>query len=141
MKLINAKNFIPIVCINFTLIVCGKLIAEKLMGFTDRFYTENIFTILAFSVLITFVLSLHFYLQKYPFIPVFIGQYLVTLGIVFLVILVAGHFTDAAPTAYRDMFISVTIPFFFGAAVYYISFFRQIKKANKILEELGEEDE
>lgn len=139
MKLINRKNFISIVCISFTLIVCGKLLLEKAYGFTDRFYTENIFTCLAFSVIITLVLSLHFYLQKYPFIPVFIGQYLVTLGIVFLTIWIAGRFIDEAPTAYRDMFISVTIPFVFGAAVYYISFFRQIRKANKMLEELHDD--
>ena len=43
MKLINRHNFIPIVCITFTLIVCGKLLYEKSIGFTDRYYTENIF--------------------------------------------------------------------------------------------------
>ena len=36
MKLINKKNFISIVCISFTLIVCGKLLIEKIAGFTDR---------------------------------------------------------------------------------------------------------
>ena len=141
MKLINRKNFISIVCISFTLIVCGKLLLEKAMNFEDKFYTENIFMCLGFSVLITLILSLHFYLQKYPFIPVFIGQYIVTLAIVFLGIWIAGFFTDEAPTAYRDMFFSITIPFFSGATVYYISFFRQIRKANKMLEELYEEDE
>jgi ABC-type Mn2+/Zn2+ transport system permease subunit len=139
MKLITRKNFISIVCISFTLIVCGKLLLEKAYGFTDKYYTENIFMCFGFSVLITLILSLHFYLQKYPFIPVFIGQYLVTLIVVFLGIWIAGHFTENAPTAYRDMFISVTIPFFFGAAVYYISFFRQIRKANRMLEGLDDE--
>ena len=142
MKLINRKNFISIVCIGFTLLVCGKLLLEKAMGFTDQYYTENIFLCLGFSVLITFILSLHFYLQKYPFIPVFIGQYVVTIGIVFLCIWIAGFFTDEAPTAYRDMFISITVPFLVGAGVYYLVFFRQIRKANKLLEELNfEEDE
>ena len=84
MKLINKSNFISIVCTSFTLIVCGKLLLEKLSGFTDKYYTENIFTCLAFSIVITLILSLHYYLQKFPFIPVFIGQYVVTIGIVFL---------------------------------------------------------
>ena len=137
MKLINRKNFISIVCISFTLIVCGKLLLEKMTGFTDRFYTENIFTCLAFSIIITFILSLHFYLQRFPFIPVFIGQYAVTIGIVCLAIFVGQHFTDFAPSAYRDMIVSVTIPFLIGAVVYYISFFAEIKKANKMLEEMN----
>lgn len=138
MKLINRKNFFSIVCISFTLIVCGKLLLEKMTGFTDEFYTENIFTCLAFSVIITFILSLHFYIQRFPFIPVFIGQYAVTIGIVCLAIFIGQKFTDFAPTAYRDMIISVTIPFFIGAVVYYISFFAEIKKANRLLEQMNQ---
>ena len=136
MKLINKKNFISIVCIFFTLITCGKLLAEKLSNFTDKYYTDNIFTILAFSVLITLILSVHYYLQKFPFLLVFAGQYIVTVGIVFLCIWIHGLLSVNAPTAYLDMFWSITIPFFAGAIVYYICFFYQIKKANKILEQL-----
>ena len=131
MKLINKNNFISIVCISFTLIVCGKLLLEKSTGFVDRYYTENIFTCLGISVLATFVLSLHYYLQRLPFIPVMIGQYIALIGFVFLCIWVMGHFTYQAPSAYRDMFISVTIPYLIGAVVYYVSYFWQIKKANE----------
>ena len=136
MKLINKHNFISIVCISFTLIVCGKLLLEKSTGFVDRYYTENIFTCLGISVLATFVLSLHYYLQRFPFIPVVIGQYLALIGFVFLCIWIMGHFTEYAPSAYKDMFISITIPYVAGAIVYYISFFRQIKKANEVFSSL-----
>ena len=136
MKLINRHNFIPIVCITFTLIVTGKLLYEKSIGFTDRYYTENIFTCLAISILATFVISLHYYLQRFPFIPVVIGQYLVLIGVVFLGIWILGHFTENAPSAYWDMFVSVTIPYVVGAVVYYISFFRQIKRANDVFKDL-----
>lgn len=136
MKLINKRNFVSIVCIFFTLITCGKLLLEKAYGFTDKYYTDNIFTILAFSVLITLILSLHFYLQRFPFLLVLIAQYALTVGIVFLAIFIHGQFSENAPTAYWDMFVSITIPFFVGALVYYICFFAQIKKANRILEKL-----
>ena len=140
MKLINKRNFISIVCIFFTLITCGKLLYERALNFTDRYYTDNIFTILGFSVLITLILSLHFYLQKYPFWLVIIVQYALTVGIVFLAIFIHGRFSTNAPTAYRDMFVSITIPFLIGALVYYICFFVQIKRANKVLEKLNSED-
>ena len=123
MKLITRKNFISIVCISFTLIVCGKLLLEAAMDFTDIYYTQNIFLCLGFSVLITVILSIHYYLRQFPFIPVFLGQYVVTVGIVFLGIWIAGFFTDEAPTAYKDMFISITIPFFAGALIYYLTLF------------------
>lgn len=139
MKLITRKNFIPIVCICFTFLVLGKLIWEKIIGFTDPYYTENIFMTLGFAIVIPLVLAIHYYLQKYPFLPVFIGQYLFTVTLVMVVIWILGHFVTLAPTAYRDMFISVTIPFIVLAAIYYISFFRQIKKANKLIEKLNEE--
>ena len=140
MKLINKRNFISIVCIFFTLITCGKLLYERALNFTDRYYTDNIFTILGFSVLITLILSLHFYLQKFPFWLVLIAQYALTVGIVFLAIFIHGRFSTNAPTAYWDMFVSITIPFFIGALVYYICFFVQIKRANKVLEKLNSED-
>ena len=61
-----------------------------------------------------------------------IGQYVLVMGIVFLGIWIGGHFSENAPSAYRDMFVSVTIPYVIGAIVYYISFFLQIKKANQV---------
>ena len=140
MKIINKRNFVSIVCIFFTLITCGKLLYERALNFTDRYYTDNIFTILGFSVLITLILSLHFYLQKFPFWLVIIAQYALTVGIVFLAIFIHGRFSTNAPTAYWDMFVSITIPFFIGALVYYICFFVQIKRANKVLEKLNSED-
>jgi len=140
MKLINKRNFVSIVCIFFTLITCGKLLYERALNFTDRYYTDNIFTILGFSVLITLILSLHFYLQKFPFWLVIIAQYALTVGIVFLAIFIHGRFSTNAPTAYWDMFVSITIPFFIGALVYYICFFVQIKRANKVLEKLNGEE-
>ena len=137
MKIINRNNFISIVCVSFTLIVCGKLLLEKSMGFVDKNYTENIFMCLGISVLVTAILSLHYYLQNLPFIPVVIGQYILVIGIIFAGIWIGGHFSENAPTAYWDMFISVTIPYVIGAVVYYISFFLQIKKANETIAQLG----
>ena len=65
---------------------------------------------------------------------------ILSIGIVFLGIKIMGIFSDMAPTAYKDMFISVTVPFFGAAIVYYIIFFSQIRKANKLLEKLEEKE-
>ena len=138
MKLINKKNFISIVCISFTLIVCGKLLIEKIAGFTDVHYTGNIFTCLAFSVIITAVLALHFYIQRFPFIPVLIGQYAGVIGATVAFVKVTDIIAGTATNAMWQMLLSVTIPFFASAFVYYIIFFKQIKKANNIIAELNQ---
>ena len=140
MKLINRKNFISIVCISFTLVVCGKLILEGLMGFTDKNYTMNIFAILGFSIIITAVLALHFYLQKFPLIPVLIGQYLGVVGLTIAFVKITDFIADTATNAMIEMIASVTIPFVISAIVYYIAFFRQVNKANDILSEITSED-
>lgn len=137
MKLINKKNFISIVCISFTLLVCGKLLIEKAMGFTDRHYTENIFTCLGFSIIITAVLALHFYLQRFPLIPVLIAQYAIVIGTTVGFVKLADIIADTDTNAMWQMILSVTIPFIISAAVYYITFFRQIKKANDIIAEIN----
>ena len=139
MKLITRKNFISLVCISFTILVLVKLVWEKAMGITDPHYTENIFMSLGIAILIPVILAVHYYLQSFPFIPVFIGQYIFAVLIVLGGVWILGHFVQLAPTAYRDMLISITIPFVVCAAVYYVIFFRQIRKANEMIEKLSEE--
>lgn len=138
MKLINRRNFISTVCVSFTIVVCCKLIIEKLNGVTDRYYTENIFACLGFSVIITAVLALQFYLQKFPLIPVLIGQYAVVAGAAAGIVKLSDSISDTGSDAMAEMIISVTIPFVVGALVYYIKFFRQLKKANRIIVEIGD---
>ena len=82
MKLITRKNFISLVCISFTILVLVKLVWEKASGFTDPHYTENIFMSFGLAVLIPLILAVHYYLQSFPFIPVFIGQYVLAIVIV-----------------------------------------------------------
>lgn len=137
MKLINKKNYISIVCISFTLIVCGKLLIEKAFGFTDVHYTSNIFICLGFSVIITAALALHFYLQRFPLIPVLTAQYLLVIGATAGFVKAADVVAGTDTNAMWQMILSVTIPFVVSAAVYYISYFRQIKKANEILAEIS----
>lgn len=137
MKLINKNNFISIVCISFTLLVCGKLLLEKSMGFTDVHYTENIFTCLFFSVIITAILALHFYMQRFPLIPVLIVQYLSVIGVTAGFVKLADMIGNTSTNAMWQMVLSVTIPFALSAIVYYITYFKQIKKANDIIAELN----
>jgi hypothetical protein len=96
----------------------------------------NFIGILFISITATLLLSLHYYLKKLPIWLVIIGQYLTLLVLIGLCIWVVGHFVVLHPNAYRDMFVSFTIPYIIGASLYYISFWKEVKKANVILQDI-----
>jgi hypothetical protein len=139
MQLINKKNFLPIVCIVYTILSFSKIIFEIKLGYKDPNYVENFIMLFLMSLIATFVLSLHYYLQKIPLPIVILGQYIFLVGIIMLSIWIGGHLQNNASTAYRDMFWSFTIPYIIGAIIYYAVILFQIKKANKTLSELKKE--
>lgn len=140
MKLINRKNFIPTVCIVYTILSIFKIVLESLVcGVLDNNY-ENFIWMFAISVIATFALSLHYYLKNFPIWLVMIGQYLVVLALIVLCIWIEGKFFTLHPNAYKDMFWSFTIPYIVGATVYYISFWNEVKRANVIIKYLKEQN-
>jgi hypothetical protein len=47
---------------------------------------------------------------------------------------VIGQFVELAKSAYRDAFITFTIPFIIGTIAFYIDIWLYVKKQNKMLE-------
>jgi hypothetical protein len=136
MKLINKKNFLPTVCVVYTVISLSKIIMESIFLNTQDNSYVNFIWILGISVISTYILSLHYYLQRFPLVPVIAGQYLIVLAIVTLGVFIEGQFVPLHVNAYRDMFWSVTIPYIIGALIYYVQFWLEIKKANKLIKDL-----
>ena len=136
MKIIDKKNFIPIVCIIFTILVLGKILLEAVVQKIFGGYQENILLMFAFSVLGTFVLSQHYRFQRFPLLAVIVVQYLVLVGAVWGVVWAASFFEPVHENGYRDMFISFSIPYGIAAAVYYISFFHEVRRVNQALEKI-----
>lgn len=64
------------------------------------------------------------------------GQYVVLIAAVMLIIWISGFFEELHENAYRDMFWSFTVPYVIGAAEYYISLYLEIKKADRLLQEV-----
>lgn len=137
--MIDRHNFWSIVAGVFSSLVIGKIILEIAMGQRDAYYIENILTIFVITVVATFILSLHKHLQNVPVMLVMILQYVILIGTVMGGIWIGTKFTDVSPSAYKDMFWSVTIPYVVLAGIYYISFFWEVKSANKMLMELNQD--
>lgn len=136
MKMIDKKNFFPIVCIIFTILVLGKILLEAIVQKLFGGYQENILIMFVLSLLGTFVLSQHYRFQKLPLLAVIIVQYLVLISIVMVLVWVGSWFEPVHENGCRDMFLSFSIPYGIAAAVYYISFFQEVKRTNQTLEKI-----
>ena len=139
MKIINKQNFFSTVCVIYTLLVLGKLVLEYITQGAWGNYQGNLLVMFVLSVLPVFVLSQHYRFQKYPLLAVIVVQYLVLIGGVMLFTWVSGLFEPLHKDAYRDMFLSFSVPYAIGAVVYYISLFYEVKKVNRMLKAMKEE--
>lgn len=139
--MINKKNFIPTVCVVFTITLFSKILLEAVMHYEDHNYVMNTVSVLIFSFGGTFVLSLHNYMKEIPLLFVILIQYALLIAFVMLFVF-AGSFIDpVSEGGYRDMFLSISIPYAICAVVYYICYFRQVANANKILKQIQKKED
>ena len=136
MKIIEKHEFWPTVCVCYTIISLGKIALEF---FTQGVWSNeqaNYVMIFALCFLATFVLSQHYRLDRFPLPAVIVGQYVVLIAVVFAITWAIGQVVPLGEHAYRDIFRSFTIPYIIGAVVYYAAYFLQVRKANKLLENM-----
>lgn len=136
MKLISKKEFLPTVCVVYTILSFGKVLLEGLLKGNFGIYQQNLVMMLFLSFAATLVLSQHYRLNRLPLWLVALIQYLLLIGIVMLILWVTSFFEPISPGGYMDMFWSFTIPYIIGAAAYYISLYLEIQKANQILQDI-----
>ena len=136
MKIINKKNFFPTVCTVYTLLVLTKILIEYLGRGLWENYQANLLIMFVLSTLAVFVLSQHYRFQKYPLVVVIVMQYLVLITGVMLFTWISGFFTSLHENAYRDMFLSFSIPYAVGVIIYYVILFHEVKSVNRILRQI-----
>ena len=136
MKIINRQNFWSVVCIVFTLLLLGKILLELIVRGDFGNYQVNILIMFVLSLLATFVLSQYYRFQQYPLLVVILGQYILLIAIVMFITWIGGRFNELHKNAYRDMFLSFTIPYIIGVIIYYAAVFHEIKSANQALKEI-----
>lgn len=136
MKVIEKHEFWPIVCVCYTMISLGKIALEYVTQGVFGNDQANYVLIFVLCFLATFVLSQHYRLDRFPLPLVIIGQYVLLIAVVFGITWLIGRVEPLGEHAYRNMFRSFTIPYIIGAVVYYAAYFWQVKKANRMLENL-----
>ena len=130
------KSYWLSVCVVYTILALTKIITEGIAGYQDPYYILNFGILFIITCFAAFVLFMHRVFHRIPLLFVMIGQYITVIGAVWLSIFIAGKFTEISPNAYCEMFLQITIPYILFAGIYYVSYFNDVKKANRNLNEL-----
>ncbi|MDF2905229.1 MAG: hypothetical protein K0R34_550 [Herbinix sp.] len=128
------SSFFSGVCIFFTILLFSKFVLEYFMDPATWDNTRtNIVIMFFFCVLSLFVLEQHKRFERLPMVLVLVLQYLVALSVALLLVWISGRYEELSKHAYRDVFLSFTIPYIVGAAWYYINLIHEARRANDIL--------
>lgn len=136
MRIIDKKQFIPTVCVVYTILSIGKIGVEFVFQKEFGNFQANLLVMLLFSFLATLVLSQHYRLDRLPLLFVLLLQYVGMIAVVMLFTWILSFRTELHPEGYHDMFWSFTIPYLIGAAVYYVALFLEVRKADRLIQKL-----
>lgn len=138
MKIIDKHNFFSVVCAIYTILSLGKIVLEAIVQDIFGNYQENLLIMFSLSLAATFVLSQYYRFQEYPLVLCIVLQYAVLIVLVMFITWISGKFHPLHEDAYKDMFLSFTVPYAIGVVVYYVSIFYEIKRANQQLKKIKE---
>lgn len=136
MKLITKKNIIPIICITYTVLSISLTIYEIIVNGKMNPAQLNIFLFLILSILGVVVLSQHYRFERFSPLTMIIMQYAIAIVVILVSLKIASFFVDIHPDGYRDMTLSFSVPYIIGAIIYYIVLRLEVKKQNKLLENI-----
>ena len=136
MKLITKKNIIPIICITYTVLSISLTIYEIVVNGKMNPTQLNIFLFLILSILGVVVLSQHYRFERFSPLTMIIMQYAIAIAIILISLKTAPFFVDIHPDGYRDMTLSFSVPYIIGAIIYYFALRLEVKKQNKLLENI-----
>lgn len=136
MKKMSKTDFFNTACVFFTILALTKIVMEYiLLGQMDH-TGNNLLFMFAFTCLSLFILNQYSRFENLSPLFIIIAQYIIAMGIVLLIVWIGGHFEQLSLNAYRDIFLSFTIPYIIGAICYYVSLHLEVKKENEMLDRI-----
>lgn len=138
--MINKKRMLElliVVCMSYTAISLLNAGLSRLNGY-EVVSAKNEFTIVLWCFIGVSILFTHNLFSKFSPVTTMLIQYTIAISIIMIDIYMSGKFVDLHPDAYKDGFMSFTIPFIIGAFMYYFEVFYKVKKDNLLLQEIKE---
>lgn len=132
----NKRYYVNSVCIFFTLLSLAKILSEWIILDTLNDTGVNLLFMFLFICISLLVLMTYRKFDRFSPLLVIVVQYILVMSIILGIVWFSGRFIDLSKNAYRDVFLSSTLPYVIGAVWYYIDLHMEIKRENKILENI-----
>lgn len=137
MKIIKGVEIPIAICISYTILSIVNAVLCLING-RESSSNLNAVMMLFYCSAAVLVLSVHRLFDAWPPVVMLLWQYVIAMGLVLLSVYIVSFFEEVSKGGYRDIFISFTIPYLIGGAVYYISLYRAAKRQDRLIQEINE---
>lgn len=136
MRIIKGVEIPISICVSYTILSIANAVLSMINGTMEGTHTNSILMLVWTSIAV-FVLSIHHLFEEWSPVAMIAIQYLIAMGLVFLTLFLGSFIDDVSEGGYWDAFVSFTVPYMIGAAVYYISLFRSAKRQDQLIQEIN----
>jgi hypothetical protein len=133
------KSYLLELCCSYTIISVSGAIINIFAG--SQTNNANVLMMFIFCNIAVFVLSIHKLFDAFSPLAMIIIQYVLALGLCFLVIFIASFIEPVSPRGWFEFFRSFTIPYIIGAALYYYRIFKETKEQDEMIKEIQKQKE
>lgn len=135
MKILKGVEIPIAICISYTILSIVNALLCLING-KESSSNVNAVMMLLWCATAVLVLALHPLFDNLPPVVMMLIQYVIAMGLVLLSVYIGSFFEEVARGGYRDIFVSFTIPYLVGGAVYYVSLYRAAKRQDRLLKEI-----
>ncbi len=134
------KSYLLELCCSYTIVSVIGAVINMIFGYQTN--NVNVVMMFIFCNIAVFVLSIHKLFDAFSPLAMIIIQYVIALGLCFLVIFIASLIIEpVSPRGWFEFFRSFTIPYVIGAALYYYRLWDDAKKQQELIKEIQEQAE
>ena len=134
------KSYLLELCCSYTIVSVIGAIINMIFGYQTN--NVNVVIMFIFCNIAVFVLSIHKLFDAFSPLAMIIIQYVIALGLCFLVIFIASLIIEpVTPRGWFEFFRSFTIPYIIGAAFYYYRVFKETKEQDEVIKEIQKQKE
>ncbi|MBO1308824.1 hypothetical protein JZO70_21815 [Enterococcus sp. 669A] len=129
------KEMLLVISVSYTIISLGTSLFDAVLSGSGEEFSRLLFkficTVIAVSILYT-----HPMLERLSPLAMILLQYVAAMLLVFLTIWISSFFEEIHESGYFDAFRSFTIIYIIGAVAYYVGLHLDVRKQNKLLQEI-----
>lgn len=134
------KSYLLELCCSYTIVSVIGAFINIIFGYQTN--NVNVVMMFIFCNIAVFVLSIHKLFDAFSPLAMIIIQYVIALGLCFLVIFNASLIIEpVSPRGWFEFFRSFTIPYVIGAGLYYYRLYREAKDQDKMIKEIQKQKE